>query len=482
MKKLAFSTIAELLSYLKKKEVSREEVLSYFLDRFKKYNGKIGAALEVFDKDSILKNSSERGVIAGIPGVAKDNICQKNRKTTCASKILENFVSPYDSTVSARLKNEGGFLVGSANMDEFAMGSSTETSAFQQTCNPWDTERVAGGSSGGSAAAVAAGLVPWALGSDTGGSVRQPAGFCGIVGLKPTYGLVSRYGLVAYASSLDQIGIHTRTVFDNALILSVIGGHDSKDSSSLAVGVKDYTCDIEKSTNGDIKIGILQNTFDDDGLMDPEVKAAFDTAVETFKKLGFKIKNVELPSLKYGAATYFILSRAEAASNLARFDGVRYGLRPHSDTLNEMYCDTRHDGFGREVKCRILVGNYVLSVGHAGEFYDNARKVQRLIRREFHNAFEDVDVLLTPTQAITAFKFGTYKDNPLQMDLTDAYTAPINLAGIPAMSIPCGFSSNNLPIGLQLIGPHLSECLLYRIAHKYEQETQWYKNLPKNLD
>ncbi len=479
MKDLAFATIQELQKKLAAKEISHEEVLDFYLNRLAKNDDKVKAALEVFDKKSILADWQSEGVLDGIPGLIKDNISQKDRTLRCASKILEGFSAMYDATAIRRLKKSGALLVGTANMDEFAMGSSTETSAFEKTRNPWDLSRVPGGSSGGSAAAVAAGLVPWALGSDTGGSVRQPAAFCGIVGLKPTYGLVSRYGLVAYASSLDQIGPMTRSVYDNALILSVIAGHDMKDSSSLFVEKKDYTQKLDGSLKENLRIGIIDNALNVPG-MDPEVVQATENAIKEFEALGAKVKHITLPTMNYAAAAYFILSRAEAASNLARFDGVRYGMRAKdSNTLHEMYFNTRHDGFGQEVKSRIMVGNYVLSAGHAGEFYDNAKKVQRLIRREFLNAFNDVDLLVMPTQPAPAFKFGAFDVDKLQMDLQDYFTWPVNLAGVPAISLPCGFSKNNLPIGLQIIGPHFSEGLIYQTAYAYEQRTEWHKKHPK---
>ena len=482
MERFAYATIEELSLSLGKKEVSRKELLSFFLDRFKKHDEKIGSALEVFDADSILKDSMQTGPLAGIPGILKDNICQNNRVVSCASKILESFVSPYDATVCKRLKSDGALLIGRANCDEFAMGSSNETSAFKKTSNPWNLEYVPGGSSGGPAAAVSAGLVPWGLGSDTGGSVRTPASFCGIVGLKPTYGLVSRYGLVAYGSSLDQVGVHTRTVCDNALVLSSIAGEDTCDSTTLDVSKKNYLSSIKNGFEGKKPtIGVLEEWIESD-LIDKDVSAAIKESIKTFKSLGFAIKPIKLPALDYAAATYFIVSRAEAASNLARFDGVRYGLRDKdAHELAEVYCNSRRDGFGTEVKCRILVGNYVLSVGHADEFYSNAKKVQQLIRIQFEEIFKDVDIVLSPTQANTAFKFGAYDDNKLQMDLGDAYTCPANLAGVPAISVPCGFDSKGLPVGMQMIGPHLSEQLLYKVAYSYEQETEWHKQHPKGF-
>jgi len=482
MSNLSFATIKELKEKLEKKEVSHEELLLFFLKRFEEHDSKIDSALELFDKESILENYNAEGSLGGMPGVFKDNICQKGRIASCASKILENYRSTYDATTTRRLKNSGALILGRVNCDEFAMGSSTETSAFKKTKNPWDLSRVPGGSSGGSAAAVAAGLIPWALGSDTGGSIRQPAACCGIVGIKPTYGLVSRYGLVAYGSSLDQIGVFSRSVYDNALIFSKIAGHDLKDSSSLFVNKKDYTANLNGKLKEDLRIGVIEDALTAQG-MDDEIATSVEQAVSVLEKLGAKVKKVSMKTLDYAAAAYFVISRAEAASNLARFDGVRYGLRsPDSDTLHDMYLNTRHDGFGEEVKTRIMVGNYVLSAGHAGQFYENAKKVQSLIRREFKTIFNDVDLLIMPTHPMPAFKFGAFDVDKLQMDLQDYFTCPMNLAGIPAISIPCGFTKkDNLPIGLQIIGSHLSEELIYQTAHAYEQNTPWHTMHPEGF-
>lgn len=478
MESRVFATIKDLRIQLEKKEISTQELLELFLKRIQAYDPEIRALLEVFDKESILKDSQSNGFLSGIPGVIKNNICMQGRKATCASRMLENFTSPYSATAIERLKQEGALLLGNANLDEFAMGSSTETSYFQKTKNPWDYTRCPGGSSGGSAAAVAAGFVPWALGTDTGGSVRQPAAFCGIVGLKPTYGLVSRYGLIAYASSLDTIGVMTRSVYDNALVLSAIAGNDPKDSSSLPVAKKDYTKNLTGKLPDNITIGIVDNSIAADG-MDPEIVQAIEKAVEQWEKLGAKIKHITMSSLDYSAAAYFILSRAEAASNLARYDGVRYGFRDkQASTLQQMYDDTRHDGFGSEVKKRIMVGNYVLSAGHSGEFYENAKKVKRLIRNDFIEAFKDIDLLVMPTHPAPAFKIGEYGIDSLQMDLQDYFTCPVNIAGIPAISIPCGFTKNKLPIGVQLIGPPLSEELIYQVADAYQQVTDWHTKHP----
>lgn len=479
MHSLAFATIKALRESLEKKQISATELLQYSLNRFKTYDSKVGSALEVFDEQSILQKSKPTGTLAGIPGILKDNIAQEGRALTCASKILTGFTSPYDATATARLKEQGACLVGRANMDEFAMGSSTETSAFQKTANPWNLDCVPGGSGGGSVAAVAAGFVPWSLGSDTGGSVRQPSAFCGIVGMKPTYGLISRYGLVAYGSSLDQIGVSTRTVYDNALVISAIAGQDSKDASTLAIAPADYTKTLNGKLRDGLKIGIVSNAIHAQG-MDSEVVAAIQQAVAVLQTLGASITDIALPALDYSAAAYFIISRAEAASNLARFDGVRYGLRDkNAKTLAQMYFNTRHDGFGAEVKSRIMIGNYVLSAGHAGDFYGNAKMVQRLIRREFLDAFKKVDVLIMPTHPAPAFKFGAFEKDKLQMDLQDYFTCSMNLAGIPAISIPCGFTSSKMPIGFQIVGPHLAEELIFQTAHAYEQATDWHTKHPE---
>ncbi|MFI5332982.1 MAG: Asp-tRNA(Asn)/Glu-tRNA(Gln) amidotransferase subunit GatA [Candidatus Babeliales bacterium] len=480
MNTLAFATISELKHKLHTREISSAELLKFYLDRFAQHDERIGSALETFDAHSILNASRDTGILAGIPGIIKDNIAQQGRALTCASKILKGFVSTYDATAIARLKQEGALLLGRANMDEFAMGSSTETSAYKKTVNPWDHSRVPGGSSGGSIAAVAAGFVPWALGSETGGSVRQPAAFCGVVGFKPTYGLISRYGLVAYGSSLDQIGIATRTVKDTAIVLSAIAGHDAHDMTSVPVEKKDYTASLQGKIPAGLTLGVVENALYAHG-MDPEIVKAIEDAIQVLTTLGAQVKRITLPTLDYSAATYFIVSRAEAASNLARFDGVRYGLRAKTKTLGDMYAQTRHDGFGPEVRKRILVGNYVLSAGHAAQFYINAKKVQQLMAQEFTHAFADVDLLVMPTHPIPAFKFGAFDVDPLQMDLQDYFTCTANLIGVPAISIPCGFTANSLPIGFQLVAPHLAEEMLLSVAHAYEQETPWHTMHPSSL-
>jgi len=478
MEHLAFATIKELKVLLEQKKITSRELLDFYLKRFEKYDGALGAALELFDPESIMQASASQGSLAGIPGIIKDIIAEKDRRLTCGSKILKGFTSTFDATAVVRLKNAGGLLVGRANCDEFAMGSSNEHSAYKKAHNPWDLSRVPGGSSGGSIAAVAAGLVPWALGTETGGSVRQPAAFCGIVGLKPTYGLVPRYGLVAYASSFDQIGVATRMVYDNAAVFSAMAGQDSKDSSSLAVASKDYTIGLNGTLKKDLVIGVVDNALHAKGI-DEEIVTAIDGAIDEMQKLGAKIKRVSLAMLDYAIAAYVILSRAEAASNLAKFDGVRYGNRDkEAKTLLEMYNCTRHNGFGQEVRRRILVGNYVLSAGHAAAFYHNAKKVQAKIRRDFLELFDNVDLLMMPVTPTPAFKIGSLS-SPLQEDLQDCFTCPMNVAGVPALSIPCGFTNNKLPIGFQFVGPHCSEELLYKTGHAYEQATPWHTMHPE---
>ncbi len=405
-------------------------------------------------------------LLAGVPLALKDNINLKNYPTTCSSKILTGYISPYDATVTLKLKQNLIPIVGKTNMDEFAMGSSTENSALQKTRNPWDTSRVPGGSSGGSAAAVASGETLIALGSDTGGSVRQPASFCGLVGVKPTYGTVSRYGLVAFASSLDQISPFASNVEDASALLQVISGFDPRDSTSLDVPVPDYMATL-KNPLKPLRVGII-GELDGTG-MQPEVAEAFEKAIGVFKALGATIKTVSLPSLKHAVATYYILATAEASSNLARFDGVRYGLREDAETLNEMYSKTRAAGFGTEVKRRIMLGTFCLSTGYYDAYYGKAQKVRELMRREFNAAWANVDVLICPTAPSTAFKIGEKSDDPVSMYLSDIATIPVNLVGIPALSLPCGVDQHNLPIGLQLIGPHHSEATLFQLAHAFEK-------------
>jgi aspartyl-tRNA(Asn)/glutamyl-tRNA(Gln) amidotransferase subunit A len=404
-------------------------------------------------------------------------MCTQGIRTTCASKVLENFVPPYESTVTQKLMDAGAIALGKTNLDEFAMGSSTENSAYQLTGNPWDVERVPGGSSGGSAAAVAADECVVALGSDTGGSIRQPASFCGVVGLKPTYGLVSRFGLVAYASSLDQIGPLSRTVEDSALLLQAIAGYDPRDSTSIKVNVPDYTKSLKTDLKGR-RIGIIKETFDAKGI-DSTVKASVEKAIQQLKDLGAEIQEISCPQFPYGLPTYYIIAPSEASSNLARYDGVKYGVRNNNDNLMSMYTKTRAEGFGTEVKRRIMIGTYALSAGYYDAYYLKAQKVRTLIKQDFEQAFEQVDVLVCPTSPTTAFKAGEKVDDPLSMYLSDLMTIPVNLAGLPGMSLPCGFDDQGLPIGIQLIGNVLREDLLFEVGYAYEQATQWHTRSPQ---
>ena len=477
MNKYTYATMEELKKALAHKETTPENLIQYALERAERFKD-LNAVLETFDKKSILENSSLQGRLAGIPGYIKDNICQKDRLLTCGSNILKGFRSTYDATAVTRLKQEGALLLGRTNLDEFAMGSSGETSAFGKTKNPWNLECVPGGSSSGSAAAVAAGLASWALGSETGGSVRLPAAMCGLVGMKVTYGLISRYGLVAYGSSLDSIGVFSRTVYDNALVVSVLGGYDEKDSSSLKTEPKDYTKSLTGELKKGLRIGIVKDAIDAPGIH-PEVRQATLDALKFFEDQGATLQPISIKALQYCAASYFVISRAEAASNLARFDGVRYGARVPGKNLLEMYENTRCAGFGPEVKTRIILGNYVLSVGHSREFYESAQRVRSLIRKEMQEAFKTVDLLVMPTHSVPAFKAGAYDNNKLEMDLQDYFTAPVNLAGVPAISLPVGFTSDGKPLGMQLIGPHLSEELIFQTAHVYQQKTDWHTRTPK---
>ncbi|KGF89634.1 MULTISPECIES: Asp-tRNA(Asn)/Glu-tRNA(Gln) amidotransferase subunit GatA [Prochlorococcus] len=425
--------------------------------------------------DKLIQNEEKLPNLAGMPIAIKDNICTKGVVTTCASKMLKSFVAPYESTASSKLLYSGGICLGKTNLDEFAMGSSTETSIFGVTSNPWDINRVPGGSSGGSAASVAAGLCVAAIGSDTGGSIRQPASFCGVVGLKPTYGRVSRWGLVAFASSLDQIGPITNTVSDAAEILYSISGKDPLDSTCLDKPVPNYISDLNKSIK-DLKIGIIKECFEHPGL-NPEVKESVLSGVERFKTLGAEIIEVECPRFNDGIATYYVIAPCEASANLARYDGVKYGYRSNEGTnLLEMTSKSRAEGFGDEVQRRILIGTYALSAGYTDAYYKKAQKVRTLIRNDFDKAFKKVDILLTPTCPTTAFLKGDFVNDPLSMYLSDLLTVPANLAGLPAISIPCGFDTKGLPIGLQLIGNVLEENRILNAAHIFEIDAQVIKN------
>lgn len=482
------SAIRELHQQLTSKERSAVEIAQAQLDQAEAIEPKLRSFVSLTPEkalaqaqrvDAKIAAGEAIGLLAGIPVALKDNLCTQGIRTTCSSKMLEHFVPPYESTATARLDAAGAVFVGKTNLDEFAMGGSTENSAFHTTANPWDITRVPGGSSGGSAAAVAGGQAPIALGSDTGGSIRQPASFCGIVGLKPTYGLVSRFGLVAFASSLDQIGPFGRTVEDAAILLGAIAGHDPKDATSLNIKIPDYTQFLKKETKLPLKgrtIGIIQETFGD-GLA-PEVSHSVNAAIEQLKALGADIKTVSCPKFSYGVSAYYIIAPCEASANLARYDGVRYGLRSEEPNLISMYNKTRAEGFGDEVKRRIMIGTYALSAGYYDAFYLKAQKVRTLIKQDFDRAFEEVDVLVSPTVPTTAFKTGANTDDPLSMYLLDLMTIPANMAGLPGMSLPCGFDADGLPIGLQIISNVLREDLLFEVGYAYEQSTDWHIKTP----
>lgn len=478
----SFLTIKALRAALTKKEITPQESIKFFSARLQKYNPSLNAAIELFEPTELPESTSVNQKLLGIPGLIKDNISQKNRITSCGSKILSNYHAPYDATITKRLKTAGATILGRTNMDEFAMGSSGEFSAFGATCNPWSIDRSPGGSSSGSAAAVAAGLVPWAIGTETGGSVRQPASFCGLVGLYPTYGLFSRYGLVAFASSTDQAGPLTRTVYDNAYIASILSGHDAHDSTSIPKPSQDFTKYLTGDLPENITIGVLEEALDGEGIH-PAVRSRFEEALKHLRSLGATIKPISLPDLKYGISVYFVLSRAEAASNLARYDGTLYGMRARDvKDLQDMYRKTRGEGFGAEVKRRILMGNYVLSASYKDAFYTKAMQVRALINRELENAFKEVDLLVSPTTPSLPFRLGVESQDPLAMYLADYFTVPNCVTGMPAISIPCGLSGEGLPIGFQFIGPRLSEPLLYQTAYAYEQSTDFHKLIPAGFE
>jgi aspartyl-tRNA(Asn)/glutamyl-tRNA(Gln) amidotransferase subunit A len=504
---LLSATAAELLNSLRTGKVSSVELTTAFLDQIAAQDGKIRAFLHV-DRDAALKSAKaiddkraagkEVGLLAGLPVAIKDVLCTQGVRTTCASKMLENFVPPYDATVIAKLKQADAVLIGKTNMDEFAMGGSTENSAFHPTHNPWDTARVPGGSSGGAAACLAASMAPLSIGTDTGGSIRQPAAFCGVSGLKPTYGRVSRYGLVAFASSLDQVGPMGHTAEDCAILLDAIAGHDPKDSTSADLAKPNYSEQVQQPLAG-LKLGLVKEHFGKG--LNSEIGAAVHAAVKVYESLGAKVKEVSMPHSGYGIATYYIIAPSEASSNLARYDGVHYGyrcdektmlaelaaekadleakndkerLRKLDNALIRLYRKTRAEGFGPEVKRRIMLGTYTLSAGYYDAYYVKALKVRRLIRGDYDAAFKDVDFIVGPTTPNPAFKIGEKTDDPLAMYLEDLYTVTTNLAGVPGMSIPCGFTSAGLPIGLQLQGQPFDEARLLQAAHAYQQKTDWH--------
>ena len=473
-------TVHELMDKLEKKEITITELTKAYVDRINEKEKDVEAFVTTLTDEAIsksqeieemVKNGEINSRFAGIPIGIKDNMCTKGVKTTCSSKMLENFIAPYDATVIEKLNNEGIISLGKLNMDEFAMGASTEYSAFKKTKNPWNLNTVPGGSSGGSAAAVAANLVPWALGSDTGGSIRQPSAFCGVVGLKPTYGLVSRYGLVAFASSLDQIGPITKDVQDAALLLNLIAGHDEKDTTSINNEKVDYTKCLKNDVKG-LKIGVPKEFFGEG--INAEVKAKLQEAIEKYKELGAIVEECSLDIAEYALATYYIIACAEASSNLGRFDGIRYGYRTKNfENLKDIYINSRSEGFGQEVKRRIILGTYVLSSGYYDAYYKKALEVRTLVKQEFDKKFEKYDVLLTPTSPTVAFEIGTRSNNPLEMYLADICTVSVNIAGLPGISIPCGVDSKGMPIGMQLIGDKFKEETILNAAYTYEQATKF---------
>lgn len=481
-----YKTISELESMLDSKEISAVELAKAVIERKNSVDGKVGAFLsanedellaEASISDSLRAEGKKRGALEGIPIGLKDVLAVRGQKLTCASKILENYVSPYTASSLEKLKSRGGIFWGRLNMDEFAMGSSCENSAFQPTHNPWDLSRIPGGSSGGSAAAVAAGECVASLGSDTGGSIRQPASLCGVVGMKPTYGLVSRYGLAAFASSLDQIGPFARCVKDAAILLEAVAGHDPKDSTSVDCEIPDYASNISLEAFKGAKIGIPKEYFG--AGIDPEVKAIVEKAIADCASQGAEIVEISLPHTDLAIPVYYIIATAEASSNLARYDGVRYTRRsPDTTDAIDIYYKSRAEGFGEEVKRRIILGSYVLSSGYYDAYYLRAQKVRTLIRRDFEAAFEKVDVIMTPTSPTTAFKIGEKTSDPLSMYLSDICTINVNLAGLPGISVPCGFSDAGLPVGLQMIGKAFDERNLLSFAASYEATHEWASRRP----
>lgn len=465
------------------KEITSLELTQAVLARIDEVEGDVQAYLTITREEALaqakavdekIAKGEEIAFLEGIPGAIKDNICTKGIKTTCASKILQKFVPPYDATVMQKLEAQNPVVLGKTNLDEFAMGGSTENSAYHPTCNPWNTDCVPGGSSGGSAAAVAAGTAVWALGSDTGGSIRQPASFCGVVGMKPTYGRVSRYGLVAYASSLDQIGPITKDVTDCAHILNIIAGRDEMDSTSLDVQVPDFTKALVQDVKG-LKIGLPKEYFVKG--MDPEVEAAVKNGVKELEKLGADVVEISLPNTDYAISTYYLIAPAEAATNLARYDGVSYGERAEDAAdLVEMMTKTRTQYLGEEVKRRIMIGNYALSAGYYDAYYLKALKVRRLVKEDYDKAFKDVDVIICPAAPSVAYKIGEKISNPLEMYLQDACTVPLNLAGLPGISVPCGYNKDKMPIGMQIIGKALDEETILRVAYTYEQSQSYHED------
>jgi aspartyl-tRNA(Asn)/glutamyl-tRNA(Gln) amidotransferase subunit A len=474
-------TAHEILDKIKRKEISSSEVVRDVFAQIERFDKDINAYVfldkqEAVNRASILEKEKHGSSLCGIPVAIKDNICIQGKPTTCSSKILAGFRPPYNATVVEKLSSAQAIFIGKTNMDEFAFGSSTETSCFGPTHNPWNLNAIPGGSSGGSAAAVSADQTILALGSDTGGSIRQPAAMCGVVGLKPTYGRVSRFGLIAFASSLDQIGVITKDVEDAALLLSVIAGYDKRDSTSVNLAVPDYNSSLKKGVKG-LKIGIPKEYFGQG--IDQEVKNSVWEAIKTLSGLGVEYEEIRLPHTEFALSVYYILAPAEASSNLARYDGIQYGYRSERKSLIETYFDTRKQGFGQEVKRRIILGTYALSSGYYEAYYLKAQKVRTLIKKDFDEVFSRYDLILTPTSPTAAFNIGEKIDDPLKMYLSDILTIPVNLAGLPAISIPCGFTSSGLPIGLQIIARPFNEEDIFRCAYAFEQNTDYHLTKPK---
>ncbi len=475
-------SIKELRKGIKQKDFSKKEIADFYLSRIKKFNNlNAFSHIHPINEKDLNNSDISSDTLSGIPVALKDNILSRNNPATACSKILDGFIAPYDATVTSKLKSSGAILIGNNNMDEFAMGSSSENSSLGNVLNPWDLNKVPGGSSGGGAAAVAARLIPVALGTDTGGSVRQPASFCGIVGLKPTYGRNSRYGVIAYASSLDQVGVMTNSVEDCALVSEIIAGFDPLDSTSVDVPIPNFSSTLGKDIKG-LRIGIPKEYFIKE--LNTEIDTSIRTALSELEKLGATLVEISLPHTEYAVATYYIIAPAEAASNLSRYDGIRYGKRSKdTEDLFDLYCKTRTEGFGTEVKRRILIGTYVLSEGYFDAYYIKAQKVRTLVANDFKEVFENqCDIIACPTAPTTAFNLGEKCNDPISMYLNDIFTIPTNLAGLPAMSIPCGFDSNNMPIGLQLIGKAWDEETIFKTAYLYEQTHDWHKRIPKGFE
>nr|VFK37123.1 MAG: aspartyl/glutamyl-tRNA(Asn/Gln) amidotransferase subunit A [Candidatus Kentron sp. SD]VFK41231.1 MAG: aspartyl/glutamyl-tRNA(Asn/Gln) amidotransferase subunit A [Candidatus Kentron sp. SD]VFK78309.1 MAG: aspartyl/glutamyl-tRNA(Asn/Gln) amidotransferase subunit A [Candidatus Kentron sp. SD] len=482
-------SLSELSGMLHNREISSEELTRFFLSRIQDIDPALNTLITITEDCALDQaRAADRGIaagnatpLAGIPMVHKDIFCTHGIKTTCGSRMLENFLAPYDATVVARAKSAGMVMLGKTNMDEFAMGSSSETGYFGPVKNPWDTTRVAGGSSGGSAAAVAAGLSPIATGTDTGGSIRQPASFCGVTGIKPTYGRVSRYGMIAYASSLDQGGVIARSAEDAALLLNAMAGFDPKDSTSIDFPVPDYGPTLSTPLRG-MKVGLPREWYDNDGL-DGDVRATIEVALSELAKLGVELVDVGLPHSPYCIPCYYVIAMSEASSNLSRYDGVRFGHRCESPRDPwDLYARSRSEGFGDEVKRRIMAGTFSLSAGYYDAYYVKAQKIRQLIAEDFRRAFEKVDVLAGPVAPTTAFHLGEHLADPVAMYLQDIYTLPTSLAGLPGMSVPAGFDRKGLPVGLQLIGNHWQEGQLLNVAHRYQQETDWHGKMPDGFD